>query len=321
MRILAVGLVTETVDEGFKKVASEHVRRLAKQHEVMAVRTGELAHAAKRREVAAFAPEVTHVFSAPTLRALALVRSLPRRARGRVVATTLHPYCLHLASGLQRTALRICRPDVAIVQSSAAASLFRGVGSSVRYVSNGVDRARFAPVSTTRKGELRAELGLAGERPLVLHVGHLTKERMLTRLEPIAEEFDVLVVAGAHFAEEPGLRARLEARGIRVWSRYIPEIQRVYQASDLYVFPVDDGKSIFQPLSVLEALACGVPVVAMPYASLTEWAQGDPAVNFAQPHELLAAAQRVVREQQRPRADLVPDWNDVVSQVVEAYRA
>ena len=50
---------------------------------------------------------------------------------------------------------------------------------------------------------------------------------------------------------------------------YIPEVEDIYRLSDLYLFLAEsDTAAIEVPLSVLEAMACNLPVICTPFGGL-----------------------------------------------------
>lgn len=135
-----------------------------------------------------------------------------------------------------------------------------------------VDTSRFAPTDVDKRA-LRRELGIPGAKPLVLHVGHLQLSRNLGVLADLATRGDltVVMVASTSTDAHAGVRAELETAGVRVIRRFVPDIERFYQAADVYVFPVHDLLgSIEVPLSVVEARATGLPTVATPFGALPE---------------------------------------------------
>ena len=64
--------------------------------------------------------------------------------------------------------------------------------------------------------------------------------------------------------------------GIVIIDRYIEHIEEIYQLSDLYIFPVEfKGGSIGLPLSLLEARACGIPVLTTEFGSAKKFLGND----------------------------------------------
>lgn len=127
----------------------------------------------------------------------------------------------------------------------------------------GINSEKFCPVDNTAGNRLRLKYGLDLDKPLVTHVGHCSSGRGLDdflRLDP--DCFQRLVVASGMF-EDVDVRSRLEESGVRVLSGFNPSIQEVYQMSDVYLFPTRSAEYVISvPLSVMEALSCGLPVVA-----------------------------------------------------------
>lgn len=142
----------------------------------------------------------------------------------------------------------------------------------VTHLTTGVDTARFCPVSEERKRELREAYGLDPEKKTVLHVGHLKHGRNLAQLMKLDPSRQILLAVSTLTAGERDgdLRRQLEScPNIRILDGYLPRIQELYQLSDVYFFPVTDKSNCIEvPLSVLEAAACGIPVVTTDFGEL-----------------------------------------------------
>lgn len=148
-------------------------------------------------------------------------------------------------------------------------------------VPNGVDLKLFAP---TDRGAARAELGLdadADRAPLVLVVGHLIPRKdPLLALRTVAElgarrpEPRVVFVGDGPLREELSTAARELGFGARF--RHVPraepsELARWYSAADaLLLTSWREGR----PNVVLEALACGRPVLATEAGGTAELLEG-----------------------------------------------
>jgi len=131
------------------------------------------------------------------------------------------------------------------------------------------------PVSEQKKRALRGAYGLPEGRPIVLHVGHVRANRNLDCLLDAQRSgrYQVVVI-GSPSQSEPGeLRKRLEGGGCIVRTDFLPNVEEMYQAADAYVFTVkpvapaeyprryQEVGVIDFPLSILEAMANGLPVV------------------------------------------------------------
>jgi glycosyltransferase involved in cell wall biosynthesis len=320
LRLALVGRFVDEADEGAKKIASRTAQALSARHEIARLSHRDLMRPSGRAALTSFRPDVIHMFARPKLRDLAVAKwSLRRTPSARLVVTAMHPDRMHLACPPFVWGLRCARPDIVLVQSRASEKMFDDAGTHVVWCPNGVDAGAFRPVDSETRRARKSELGLDPERAVVLHVGHLTAKRKLHRLIPLAAECQLVVVTSRHFPELPGLRSSLERAGARMLDQFFLEIARVYQAADCYVFPVDYGDSIYQPLSVLEALACGVPVVSMPYPSLQECAELAPHLWIASDErELLPLALDLARRGVSARCD-VPTWDEIAIHLEGIY--
>jgi glycosyltransferase involved in cell wall biosynthesis len=160
-------------------------------------------------------------------------------------------------------------PDLILTPSPAMLREAERSGYAAAYVPVGADLDRFRPVSLERKMQLRKKYGVPREQTVVLHVGHARPIRGFDWLTPVATDVTVLVVIGNSLGVEPAVVGALRAAGVRVLDQYIPEMQEIYQLADVYAFPArDDRSAIAMPLSVLEAMACNLPVVTTAFGGI-----------------------------------------------------
>jgi teichuronic acid biosynthesis glycosyltransferase TuaC len=176
-------------------------------------------------------------------------------------------------------ALRRAARIVAVAESLRRDAVALGVpAESVRVIPNGVDPRIFRPLDRT---ESRRLLGLPKYGPLLVSVGtlaprkgfHLVIEAMarLARRWPRLR-FAVVGGSGTEGAMGDELRALAERLGIAdrvifTGPRHGEDLARWYSAADLFVLAsAHEGC----PNVVLEALACGTPVVATPVGNVPE---------------------------------------------------
>lgn len=170
---------------------------------------------------------------------------------------------------LARMLSRLVRPRVVAV-SEGVARVVREVMPACRVlvIRNAVDTDRFQPAD---QDAARARLGLPPRVPLVGSAG---------RMEEV-KGHDVLIAAmadlpGAHLAlvghgsREEALKAQAAALGLSDRVTFLGhrgDMPAVYPAFDVMCLP---SRNEGLPLSVLEAQACGVPVVASRVGSVEE---------------------------------------------------
>ncbi len=158
--------------------------------------------------------------------------------------------------------------DAVIVPTRAMEARLRtmGVRARIEVVPSGIDGALFA--AGRRRRDVRASFGVDDERKLVLSVGRLGREKNLElALRAFAHLSDpearlVVVGDGAHRAVLERLAARLQ---IAARTTFAGELARaalpdVYASADAFLFT---SSSDTQGLVLVEALAAGVPVVAV----------------------------------------------------------
>jgi glycosyltransferase involved in cell wall biosynthesis len=181
------------------------------------------------------------------------------------------------------TAQRLLLPAIArrarlviTVSAFARAELAELLGVEAQVVPGGVDE-RFTPAADPEPA--RRALGL--ERPYVLSVGSQTARKNLGALVPAAralarEGIDVVVAGGGRpqFAPEAGLT------GIRLLGHVDDALlPGLYAGAEAFALP-----SLYEGfgLPVLEAMACGTPVVVATAGALPETSGG--AAVFAEPN-------------------------------------
>ena len=152
---------------------------------------------------------------------------------------------------------------------------FPDTAERIRVVPEGVDPA-FHPAKDDEIAGIREELGTP--EGYLLYVGTLEPRKSVEtllnaweRLHDDREEAPPLLLAGGGGWRNRGLRRRLaelEPLGVRHLGRVEPErLVRLFQGASVFVYP-----SLYEGFGLppLEAMACGVPVVASDASSLPE---------------------------------------------------
>jgi len=296
-------------DEGIKNYAVNLIRALQPRHDVLAlttfgadvpewgvrnVRSNQLLLAAGlARLVRAFRPEI--IFYVPTAAAtpfsFARASVLKTYARGAPVA--LVALQVRRYGRLARAIMPHLCPDLVLVQSATTEASLRQLARRMRRVPPGIDIDRFRPVDTITRNALRADYGIAPSTRLIVHVGHLKRGRNVQALIPLHDPPDqrVLVVGSTSTEQDEALAAELRDRGIQVITGFVPQIASIYQMADAYVFPVvAEDSAIDVPLSVLEAMACALPVVATRYGGLPALLPDGPGLRYVDAQEQLPQA-------------------------------
>jgi glycosyltransferase involved in cell wall biosynthesis len=225
---------------------------------------------------------------------------------------------------LSRSLIRLLSPDAVFVQNEQAMERLSSLGCNTRLLPSGVDLNKFVPVSTARKAELRTKYNLDPEVFTVLHVGHLTKGRNVELLMRARREHQaqvILVSSGLLHEDRDALYSELKENGVIIMDQYLPDIEEIYQLSDCYFFPVFSSQAcIGVPLSVLEAMACNIPVVSVRYGSLPRMFEEGNGLIFADsPDELMAGITKVRSlESCHTREKVIPySWQAIAKFILE----
>lgn len=292
--------LSEPFDEGIKKSAFNIAMALAEKNDVMAickfgVPSDTLPFAVKRvgtnrlmlnmkfiSLVRKFQPEA--IFYLPSssgtfasfLR-MGIIKTYVRQAR--TVMINLTPKQLNK---FQKKFIKFIRPDTVLSPSPTELKIVESVGIQNIFFPLYVDTSKFQSLqNNARKETLRRKYDIPVDKYIILHIGHINWGRNLDELIPLQYGDNQVVVVGSSSTpidapKEKELKKHLMDRGIIIIDRYIENIEELYQLSDLYVFPVIfEGGCIGMPLSILEARACGIPVLSTDFGSIKKYFGND----------------------------------------------
>jgi teichuronic acid biosynthesis glycosyltransferase TuaC len=225
----------------------------------------------------------------------------------------------------------------AVSESLKAAAVALGIPAGrIRVVPNGVDTGVFAP---RPRAEARGQLGLGDEGPILLTVGALSPRKghqrvieVLPKLVAAHPKLLYVVVGGSGVEGDtrPVLERLVAGRGLHDHVRFVgplphAEIARWLAAADLFCLATsNEGRANV----ILEALACGIPVVTTDVGGsrevIVEGADG-LLVPFGDPEALGDALRRGLTESwdhagiaSRARSRT---WDDTVEDVLRSFRA
>lgn len=180
---------------------------------------------------------------------------------------------------VEKTALEMADAVIAVSEETKrdVLSLFEVEEERIRVIHNGIDLDEYR---ATRDDEALRSLGIDPERPYVLFVGRITRQKGIIHLVHAIRHFDpgfqVVLCAGA--PDTPEIAAEMQkavtaAREFHpsiLWIEKMvsrPEAIALYSGASVFVCP-----SIYEPFGIinLEAMACGTPVVASAVGGIKE---------------------------------------------------
>jgi glycosyltransferase involved in cell wall biosynthesis len=322
-KVCLIGDIKGNMDEGMKITIMRYYEKLSEENDVLLLNGKSGASREFWGDLLRFKPQIIHYVAGPTPLSFIVLKILSARCRGsKTVISASHP----LRTRFFPFVVPMYRPDVILVQSDATEQLFAGLGCETAYLPSAVDSSKFVPVSRSRKNTLRVQYGLPTEKFVVLHVGNLNRGRNAQALKSLqSEKTQVLAVSSTSVPEDKGVRLELEQAGCIVLSTFNDRIEEVYQLSDCYVFPVPPAhtfNSIQMPLSVLEAMACNLPVITTRYGGLPKAFRSEDGLVFVDDQTTLAEAvdwvSRCSEIRTREKIALY-SWDSVVGDLMTIY--
>lgn len=150
---------------------------------------------------------------------------------------------------------------------------------------NPVDENKFKPVDVERKSSLRSNLtGFGTDKKLIVYIAKFRKSKnhifLLDVLKKLPDDFVLymkgpLVESGPLFDRDRSIFNSIKSKineydlqkRVKIETGFCEDIEEYYQMADVYAFP-----SLSEGLGtpVLEAIACGVPVVANMIEGVTD---------------------------------------------------
>jgi glycosyltransferase involved in cell wall biosynthesis len=152
------------------------------------------------------------------------------------------------------------------------------LAAKIHLIPNSTDTNRFVPASAVEKKSLRKKLNLPQNAALAIYTGRLVSYKGLPLLLKVWDEIrhkyedTLLILAGTGGLDihncEAELREYVQANSLESHVLFTGAVQNTpeyLQASDLFVFPTENDAF---PSSILEALACGLPVITTPVGAI-----------------------------------------------------
>lgn len=252
MNIHIIGTVNGIENEGMRNIATHLSKEFEKEHRVCHSGLKQLPRIIHN----CCRSDVTFIVARANKRVYWLARLVERLCPGLYMVCVQRPEAkflrLNAKHPLRCGWLAIDREDLSDIDSDRK-----------HWFPVGINGEKFAPVDADTAAKLKKKYGFSPEKPLVLHVGHCSVGRGLEDFLALdGQAVQRLVVASGMFEDGETVR-RLEQGGVTLHRGFLPQVEEVYQMADCYLFPTRSTEFVISvPLSVMEALSCGTPVIS-----------------------------------------------------------
>jgi glycosyltransferase involved in cell wall biosynthesis len=147
-----------------------------------------------------------------------------------------------------------------------------GLRAPAQVISNGIDLKKFSPGDRDKR--LRQHFKLPQDRPLILSVNRLSQEKRIDVLIDAVAKMtqDAHIAIASTGPAEADLRAKVEELNLKDKVSFLgfihdTNLASLYRLADVFAIP---SEAELQSLATMEAMACGLPVVAADAYALPE---------------------------------------------------
>lgn len=237
-----------------------------------------------RRCIKKFSPHVILYFPESSVTIASFLRAKILKIMGRTSGLAVLGSQYRKYSPVQKFILRnLLKPDLLLLLGKSDEYYFKKNGFNVKILPPAVDTEKYSPSTTEEKWEIRSGFNIPREKFVILHVGHIKVKRNIECLMEVQkiDKAQVVIVGSTSLGMEEDVKNKLIEAGIIVIDKYVPDICKIYKMSDLYIFPVKcETEAIEMPLSVLEAMACNLPIITTRFRGLREHFEEDEGFRY-----------------------------------------
>ena len=276
LKVLYIGDFTGKGDEGLTQLSQRFFSHFNNKYEVKYFNTFEIKKFSSIKTILKFKPNIIHYLTGPTIRSFIISWILKGLlySKPKTILSATRPFL----NTIDRKLIKYFKPDLIFTQASKWDVLFSQNGIPTTFIPNPVDLKKFKKLEIS-KVKLREKYGLPVNKKLLLHVGHIKENRKLNFLSQIQnrlkhKHYQVVMVRSTFFTKDNELTSFLLKNNCIIINDFLEKIEEIYNACDYYIFPLGDMSKnhypksyneigvIDMPLSILEAMACDLPVIS-----------------------------------------------------------
>ena len=319
-----IGEYSEDLEEAMRKTTFYLSEELSKHHQVLPLNIKNIFFRSFWRDIKKFKPQIIHYVHGPSIKSFMIVKMLAFYCCKDVktVVSATHPASFRFSKAI----IPFFKPDLILTQSNESEKMFKDLGCKTEFLSGGVDTEKFIPVSIDIKEELREKYGIDKDKFVILHVGSIKEGRGIEIFKEMrTKDNQVVIIGNISMGIEQNIYQSIKERGCKVLVQYFEDIEEIYALSDCYVFPtppMNKINSIEIPLSILEAMACNLPVITTKFGALPRIFEGENGLFFVEKREDVFTALDEIKKGIviKTREKVLPySWESIVKRLAEIY--
>lgn len=320
-----MGEYSGDLEEGMRKTAFYLRKELSKHHEVLPLEIKKIFPRIFWKEIKNFKPQIIHYIPGPSIKSFLIVKALALYCNGaKTVVSSTHPSSFRFSKKI----IPFIKSDLVLTQSNESERMFACLSCKTKFLSSGVDvKKKFLPVPKDIKEGLREKYGVDKEKFVILHVGSVKEGRGIEIFKKMqTKDTQVIIVGNKSMGIERQLYLSIKESGCKILVKYFKNIEEIYALSDCYIFPtspMNKMNSIEMPLSILEAMACNLPVITTKFGALPRiFEEGDGLIFVEKEENLIDAIEKIKKSDANIKTRekvLLCSWESVIKSLEKVY--
>jgi len=324
LKVCIIGDIEGNLDEGMKNVAYNLFNFINKfEIELIIINPKKIFYLKSLNKILKFNPDIIHYVAGPTIMSFLITKIFKYLFKAKTIISMIHPRFL-----LSKRLISLLAPDLALIQSDKTEKLCEELEFKKYFLPNGINLDKFLPVDQKRKEELRKKYNIPINNFVVLHVGNLRTGRNLSVFNKIkSQNIELIIVSSTTIKENEKVKRSLQKSGVKIFDKYLPHVEEVYNLSDCYLFPTfNENNCIEIPLSVLEAMACNLFIISTKFGGLNNLFQEGDGLKYVNSnediiHEIKNLQNNLSYKKVNTRNKILEySWDNIVIELLKVYK-